>query len=162
MSYIGSNRLFNITSKGDSCFVRYSAYADGTDFTKTWSEGQIYIGIATGQVAPTDKSKYVWSRGVDGKSAYDIACEIEQFQGTVQEWLDSLKITVVSVTESIEDGGSNIVTFSDGTTLTIKNGSTGGRGEKGDSYILTEADKAEIIGGLLNEMEQAEDFTYGG
>jgi hypothetical protein len=61
MPYMGSNRLFNITSKGDSCFIRYSAHADGTDFTKTWSEGQNYIGIATAQVAPTDKSKYVWS-----------------------------------------------------------------------------------------------------
>lgn len=60
MAYIGSKRLLNITSKGDSCFIRYSAKADGTDFTETWSEGQEYMGIATGQTAPTDKSGYQW------------------------------------------------------------------------------------------------------
>lgn len=49
---------------GDSVFVRYSAYADGTDFTKQWSEGQSYIGVATAQEAPTDKTAYVWSKFV--------------------------------------------------------------------------------------------------
>lgn len=53
---------------GDSCFVRYSAYDDGTDFTEEWSEGQFYIGVSTAQEAPTDKSDYVWSRiGKDGE-----------------------------------------------------------------------------------------------
>lgn len=49
------------TVNGDSAFIRYSANADGTDFTETWSEGQNYIGFATGQSAPTDKSGYVWA-----------------------------------------------------------------------------------------------------
>lgn len=60
MAYIGSKRLFNITSKGDSAFIRYSSDADGTDFTEQWIEGQNYIGFATGQTAPTDKSDYEW------------------------------------------------------------------------------------------------------
>jgi hypothetical protein len=47
--------------KGDSCFIRYSAYEDGTDFTETLNEGQDYIGIAAGSKAPTDKSGYQWS-----------------------------------------------------------------------------------------------------
>lgn len=45
-------------------------------------------------------------------------------------------VTVESVRESTEDGGSNVVTFSDGTTVVIKNGSkgsTGAKGEKGDT-----------------------------
>ena len=46
--------------KGDSAFIRYSAYFDGTDFTETWTEGQTYVGFATGQTAPTDKSEYTW------------------------------------------------------------------------------------------------------
>lgn len=46
---------------GDSVFIRYSANADGTDFTETWSGGQNYVGIATGLTAPTDKSDYIWS-----------------------------------------------------------------------------------------------------
>lgn len=50
---------------GDNAFIRYSAHADGTDFTETWSEGQNYIGVATAQTAPTDKSAYTWCRIAD-------------------------------------------------------------------------------------------------
>lgn len=45
---------------------------------------------------------------------------------------DGTSVTVSSVSESSADGGSNTVTFSDGKTLTIKNGSKGSTGEKGD------------------------------
>lgn len=41
-------------------------------------------------------------------------------------------VTVKSVSESTADGGSNVVTFSDGKTVTIKNGSKGSTGDKGD------------------------------
>lgn len=41
---------------------------------------------------------------------------------------DGASISVTSVTESSADGGSNVVTFSDGKTLTIKNGSKGSSG----------------------------------
>ena len=41
-------------------------------------------------------------------------------------------VTVKSVSESTADGGSNVVTFSDGKTVTIKNGSKGSTGSKGD------------------------------
>ena len=40
-------------------------------------------------------------------------------------------VTPVSVTESTEDGGSNVVTFGDGTVLTVKNGSKGSKGDTG-------------------------------
>lgn len=49
---------------------------------------------------------------------------------------DGTSVTVKSVSESTADGGSNVVTFSDGKTLTIKNGSkgsTGATGPKGDT-----------------------------
>ena len=52
----GSSPLLN----GDSVFIRYSANADGTDYTPTRSERQFYIGVATGQSAPMDKSEYEW------------------------------------------------------------------------------------------------------
>lgn len=42
-------------------------------------------------------------------------------------------VTVKSVSESTADGGSNVVTFSDGKTLTVKNGSKGSTGSKGDT-----------------------------
>ncbi len=51
----------SLVIRGDNCYIRYSAYADGTDFTETRSEGQVYIGFATGQAAPTDKAAYQWT-----------------------------------------------------------------------------------------------------
>lgn len=44
---------------------------------------------------------------------------------------DGTSVTVASVTESAEDGGSNVVKFSDGKTVTIKNGSKGSDGADG-------------------------------
>lgn len=46
---------------------------------------------------------------------------------------DGTSVTVKSVSESTADGGSNVVTFSDGKTLTVKNGSKGSTGGKGDT-----------------------------
>jgi hypothetical protein len=46
---------------------------------------------------------------------------------------DGTSVTVSKVTESTADGGSNVVTFSDGKTLTVKNGSKGSTGGKGDT-----------------------------
>ena len=73
MEYIGRKRLLNITARGDSAFIRYSAHADGMNFTETWSEGQNYIGFATGQKAPTTPEGYVWSEfvGKDGQDGKD-------------------------------------------------------------------------------------------
>ena len=50
---------------------------------------------------------------------------------------DGTSVTVSGVSESAVDGGSNVVTFSDGTTLTIKNGNKGGA-------VLSATDKQEI------------------
>lgn len=44
---------------------------------------------------------------------------------------DGTSVTVKSVSESTVDGGSNVVTFSDGKTVTIKNGSKGSKGDTG-------------------------------
>lgn len=46
---------------------------------------------------------------------------------------DGESITVTSVTESTADGGTNVITFSDGTTLHVKNGSRGSTGDKGET-----------------------------
>lgn len=60
---------------------------------------------------------------------------------------DGTSVTVSSVSESTADGGSNVVAFSDGKTLTVKNGKTGAAGKnpvKGVDY-WTEADKETIV-----------------
>lgn len=44
---------------------------------------------------------------------------------------DGTSVTVTNVSTSTADGGSNVVTFSDGKTLTVKNGSKGSTGATG-------------------------------
>lgn len=44
-------------------------------------------------------------------------------------------VTVTNVSESTADGGSNVVTFSDGNTLTVKNGTTGKDGADGQPGV---------------------------
>lgn len=64
----------------------------------------------------------------------------------------------------MEDGGSNVVTFSDGKNLTVKNGKTGGAGpagatpKKGVDYY-TEADKQEITSGVIAQIEEQGEYV---
>lgn len=74
-------------------------------------------------------------------------------------------VTITKISESTDSGGSNLVAFSDGKTLTIKNGKDGKDGQDGvtptkgidyfdgkdgepgkdgSDYVLTESDKQEI------------------
>ena len=139
---------------------------------------------STDEQYPTAKAVFDFvggASGVNGKSAYEVAVA-NGFEGTETEWLASLKgnkgdtglsgangqdgtsVSITSVSESGSDSGSNVVTFSDGKTLTIKNGSKGSQGEQGiqgvkgdkgdkgnDGYTplkgvdyFTEEDKAEL------------------
>jgi hypothetical protein len=73
---------------------------------------------------------------------------------------DGTSVTVTKVTESTADGGSNVVTFSDGKTLTVKNGKTGATGGKGadgktpvkGTDYYTEADKTEMVNAVLEAL----------
>lgn len=99
MAYVNKNKTLPILRKGDkgdkgdngdSAFIRYSANADGTDFTEEWSEGQAYIGFATGQTAPTDKNDYEWvSLGVsEAKKEADRAeAAADQVEEMLQEYI---------------------------------------------------------------------------
>lgn len=51
--------------------------------------------------------------------------------GTGPQGEPGTSVSISSVSESTADGGSNVVTFSDGTTLIIKNGSKGSQGPEG-------------------------------
>lgn len=48
---------------------------------------------------------------------------------------DGTSVTVTNVSESDADGGMNVVTFSDGKTLNVKNGSKGGDGAPGERGV---------------------------
>jgi len=69
-------------------------------------------------------------------------------------------VTVKSVSESAADGGSNVVEFSDGKTVTIRNGKTGSPGKDGADYVLTEADKAEIVAAVIESLGGNPVFGY--
>lgn len=59
-------------------------------------------------------------------------------------------ITITSVTESTADGGINVVAFSDGTTLSIRNGtkgSTGSAGKDGTSVTVKSVSESTADGG---------------
>lgn len=64
--------------------------------------------------------------GADGKDGTNGTDGKDGANGT-----DGTSVTVASVTESTEDGGNNIITFSDGKSITIKNGSKGKDGQNG-------------------------------
>lgn len=75
----------------------------------------------TGEAGSTDTYTITYTDGSTG--AYTV---VNGKNGT-----DGTSVTIASVTESAEDGGSNVVIFSDGKTLTVKNGKTGSKGDSG-------------------------------
>ena len=67
---------------------------------------------------------------------------------------DGTSVSVSSVSESTEDGGSNVVTFSDGKTLTVNNGKAGSNGKDGKTPVkgtdyYTESDKTEMVNAVI-------------
>ena len=105
---------------------------DGGSNIVTFSDGNTVViknGNA-GEQGPKgekgDKGE-IGATGADGKDGYTPQKNVDYFDGK-----DGSSVTVVSVTESIEDNGSNVVTFSDGKAITIKNGSKGSKGDTGE------------------------------
>ena len=94
--------------------------------------------------------------GKPGEAGYTPVKGTDYFDGN-----DGTSVTVASITESDEDGGSNVVTFSDGNTMNVKNGKQGKAGdtpEKGTDY-WTSADKAEIVNDVIAALN-TEDWTF--
>lgn len=74
--------------------------------------------------------KFTIKNGSKGLSAYEIALA-NGYEGDEESWLEHIKgadITITSVEQSTANDGNNIITFSDGTVLYIKNGSQGEQG----------------------------------
>lgn len=88
----------------------------------------------------------------DVESALEAAKASGDFDGPA-----GTSVTVQSVSESTEDGGSNVVTFSDGKQLSVKNGKTGAAGK---DYVLTAADKQEIVDSVLSALPVWEGGSY--
>lgn len=147
-----------------------AAGADGQDGENGLSAYQIWLQQGnTGSEADFLESL----KGADGASGKDGAKGSDGEDGK-----DGTSVTVSSVTESTADGGENVVTFSNGQTLKVKNGSKGSKGEKGeqgdkgdpgekgeqgekgDAYTLTEADKQEIVASVIETLGGNPIFGY--
>ena len=95
------------------------------------------------------------SKGKDGKSAYEIAVE-HGYQGTEEQWLDSLKgADGKSAYEiAVENGYS-------GTEEQWLASLKGDKGDPGQNYVLTEQDKSDIADIVLGELPTTEGVLYG-
>ena len=91
-----------------------AAGKDGVSATHSWSGTTLTVTSASG----TSSANLKGDKGDKGDTGGTGAA--------------GASVTVKSVSESTADGGSNVVTFSDGKTLTVKNGSKGSTGSKGD------------------------------
>ena len=65
---------------------------------------------------------------------------------TVNDGADGTSVSVSNVSESTASGGSNVVTFSDGEKVTVKNG------KDGKDYVLSAADKQEIKNAVISSI----------
>lgn len=89
--------------------------------------------------------------GTDGLPGADGATGPRGYKGEKGD--PGVSVTVLDVSETYEDGAANVVVFSDGTTLSVRNGNTGSQGvrgiqgkqgPKGDTYTITSDDYQEI------------------
>lgn len=103
-------------------------------------------------ISITDKNGTTTATVTNGKDGYTPVKDKDYFDGK-----NGTSVTVKSVSESAADGGSNVVTFSDGKTVTIKNGKKGNKGDKGDSPVRgtdywTPADQSAIIQQVIDAL----------
>lgn len=152
---------FSISKTYSSVSAMNSGYA--TDGVPLYG----FVLIDTGNVDDEDNAKLY----VKGDSAYEYLTDLSGSQGIKGETGDKgdkgdtgvgIK-SVVQTTTSSSDGGSNVITVTktDNTTstFTVKNGSKGSDGAKGDdgytpvkgTDYFTEADKTEIKNEVLSD-----------
>ena len=140
---------------------------DGISVTHSWNGTTLTVTSASG----TSSANLKGEKGDKGETG------ATGTNGTNGK--DGTSVTVTNVSTSTADGGNNVVTFSDGKTLTIKNGSkgstgaTGAKGDKGDkgdkgetgatgkdgadgkdgtNYVLTDADKTQIANIVVTQL----------
>lgn len=87
---------------------------DGISATHSWNGTVLTITSASGTTSANLKGE----QGIAGEKGAD---------GT--------SVSIHRTSESEKDGGNNVVVFSDGTYLNIKNGSKGDKGDKGDPGV---------------------------
>lgn len=108
--------------------------ADGSGGTGGSGSGEDGVGIQSIQLKSEADTGNTYTIILTDGSTYDFVAPAGpsgKDGGNGEPGKDGTSVTVASVTESAEDGGSNVVKFSDGKTVTIKNGSKGSDGAPG-------------------------------
>lgn len=132
-------------------FVRYSANSDGTDMSSTPSASTLYVGIAVTNVnsAPTDKTKYTWSKYVGDDGADAITLAVTSSNGSIFK-NTSVETTLTAhvykagaeVTGSALSALGSIKWYKDGSTTPLTTG--GGITVNGATVTIT-------AGGVTNK-----------
>ncbi len=137
---------------------------DAAEDAEAWAVGQ-RNGVDVGADDPVyQKSAKYWAEqaaeggnggtpGADGKSAYEIAVE-EGFEGDKDAWLASLKGDD-GITPTIGSNGNWYLE-----TVDTGKPSRGEKGDKGDTYTLTAADKQEIAELVLTLIPDGTEVSY--
>lgn len=94
-------------------------------------------------------------KGDPGEPGYTPQKGVDYFDGT--PGTPGTSVTVKSVAQNTEDGGTSVVTFSDGKTLQVRNGKKGSPGDPGQpgytpvKYLdyWTEADRKSMVNDVL-------------
>ena len=151
----GGNNVVTF-SDGKTLTVKNGNKGDnGTSATHSWNGTTLTITSASG----TSSADLKGAKGDKG----DKGDSVKGDKGDTGA--NGTSVTVTNVSTSTADGGSNVVTFSDGKTVTIKNGSKGSNGADGKTPVKgidywTEADKAEIKAYINEQLGVIENGTY--
>ena len=113
--------------------------ADGADGAKWFSGTQVSIdgGFPVNLVTGAKAGDYYLN--TTSGNVYKAGASVWAYEGNIKgatgatgdAGKDGTSVTVTKVSESSDDGGMNVVTFSDGSTVSIKNGSRGSAGQSG-------------------------------
>ena len=142
---------------------------DGISATHSWNGTVLTVTSASG----TSSANLKGDKGDKGDQGIQGEQGVKGDKGdkgdTGANGTNGTSVTVKSVSESTADGGSNVITFSDGKTVTIKNGSKGSTGATGDkgadgktpvkgTDYFTEADKAEMVESVVASLDGIPDY----
>lgn len=90
---------------------------------------ELEFGLSDGTSQKVQFTAPQGPQGIQGEKGADGATGATGAKGA-----DGTSVTVKTVSESTVDGGSNVVTFSDGKTVTVKNGNKGTAGKTAYEY----------------------------
>lgn len=154
-------------------------------------KGVDYFDGKDGYTPVKGKDYFDGEDGRNGRDGYTPVKGVDYFDGkdgkNGADGRNGTSVTITKISESTDSGGSNLVAFSNGKTLTIKNGKDGKDGQDGvtptkgidyfdgkdgSDYVLTEVDKQEIAemaaelvdipGGEVTEEEHTAEFSNTG